>query len=447
VSIPGCSAECQATDINSKFYWQKQYVTASITAATLIYIIDERTNTTRTETKFNDLPSGITLPPHNAAGTQTATIEIETAKGRTSTMTLTYPTEHLQYPLSYNWKGTLPTVNALGDPVCSTAPPEGVNIDYSSYVTPAQPRTATIDPEDPKGYIYSLMGFGCISPADASINPNDAAPVLCPASSVCGVSAQETVQFLTATSVSRESTTPTPNNPNPNPNPNPVPQDPAPQVPGNQNPTPNQPGQNTQPTPGNAGGGGGGGGGNNGQQQQAPTPTPAPIVVGTQTFVANSQSNFVIGSQTLSQGGQIVAGGNTISLAQGGSIAVVNGATQSLRPTVGSPAAPAITVNGQTITANAGGQFVVGSSTLAVGGSAITVGGTTVRLTTDARGQTVALVNGRSSTLAPGSTGAIGDAVASGIGVQQFEGAGVHNSGAWCAAAASIAVALVWSFM
>ena len=210
VSVPGCEADCTAGDINYKWYWQKQEVTATITAATIILVVDERTNTTRTETKFNELPDGITIPPTNTAGTQTATIEVETKKGQKQIVTLTYPEQYVRYPLSYSWRGTLPTIDAMGSPICSTATSRGVFVDYSSYVTPAQPTTATADPKDPRGFIYSLLGFACADPADPSINPNDAAPLLCSSESICGVSALQTAQLLTATSVRKETSTPEP---------------------------------------------------------------------------------------------------------------------------------------------------------------------------------------------------------------------------------------------
>jgi hypothetical protein len=142
--------------------------------------------------------------------------------------------------------------------------------------------------------------------------------------------------------------------------------------------------------------------------------------------VANPESNFVIGSQTLTPGGQIIAGSNTVSLAQGGTAAVVNGTTQALRPTVAPIASPVIAINGQTITANTAGQFAVGTNTLAIGGPAITLGTgtvvTTVSLNTNTQGHTVVVVNGASSTLLSGTRDAVGDAVASGIDIEQSTG-------------------------
>jgi hypothetical protein len=418
-----CSADCTAFDIVARYYWQKQEVTATVTAATLIYIVDDRTNTTRTSTKYNTLPDGIVPPPTNTDGTHVTTFAIATAKGESSDVVLAYPTEYTEYPLEYGWFGSLPTIDAMGKSTCSFVDPEKTTqfVDYSSYATPKQTGVGTVDSDDSKGYIYSLMGYGCYGPADTTINPNDAAPSLCQALALCGVSALSTVQFLTDTSVSHESSTP-------ESTPAPAAKDtttPAQQAKQTTSPAASPAGNNNNnsPTPQKTTG-------NNNNNNPTPqkttgntTPTLAPIVIGSQTVTANSQGNFVVSGQTLSQGGQVIAGGTTVSLAQGGSIAVVNGATQSL---IVAPS-PVLTVGGSVLTANSAGQFVVDGSTVGVG-SAITVGSTTVSLTTNAAGQTVAVVNGKSSTLSAAKTGGVGDAIASGLGVQQFTGAGSRNA-------------------
>jgi hypothetical protein len=55
----------------------------------------------------------------------------------------------------------------------------------------------------------------------------------------------------------------------------------------------------------------------------APAATTPVIVIGSSTYTANSVSQFVIGSQTLTPGGIITAGVETVSLASGGSSLVV----------------------------------------------------------------------------------------------------------------------------
>jgi hypothetical protein len=61
-------------------------ITSNITVATVIYIIDERTNQTRTSTKTNTIPAGVTIPPTNAAGTHISYVTFETAPGQNSTV-------------------------------------------------------------------------------------------------------------------------------------------------------------------------------------------------------------------------------------------------------------------------------------------------------------------------------------------------------------------------
>jgi hypothetical protein len=55
----------------------------------------------------------------------------------------------------------------------------------------------------------------------------------------------------------------------------------------------------------------------------APTITTPVIVIGSSTYTANSASQFVVGGQTLTQGGVITAAGETVSLAHGGSSLVI----------------------------------------------------------------------------------------------------------------------------
>ena len=66
--------------------WNRVTITSNITVATIIYIVDERTNQTRTSTKTNTLPSGVTIPPTNAAGTHFSLVTLETAPGESATV-------------------------------------------------------------------------------------------------------------------------------------------------------------------------------------------------------------------------------------------------------------------------------------------------------------------------------------------------------------------------
>ncbi|KIW02634.1 hypothetical protein, variant [Verruconis gallopava] len=115
------------------------------------------------------------------------------------------------------------------------------------------------------------------------------------------------------------------------------------------------------------------------------------ITVGGQTFVGNQATEFSLApGATLTPGGVATIGANTVSLASNAQSIVVNGVTSQLVP--GSPPAPtAITFQGQTITENSQGAFVISGSSLVAGGQAITVGSNTVSL--NANGQTLT-VNG-----------------------------------------------------
>nr|OQO23026.1 hypothetical protein B0A51_08771 [Rachicladosporium sp. CCFEE 5018] len=131
----------------------------------------------------------------------------------------------------------------------------------------------------------------------------------------------------------------------------------------------------------------------------AGTTTPvAPIVVtiGSAVVSQNSQSQFVVGSETLTPGGAVTRGSTTISLASSATAIVVNGQTTAL-PTA-SPQAiaspPAIVLGSSTITRNSAAQLVVGSQTLSAGGPAIVASGTTISLAPSA---TAIVVNGATS--------------------------------------------------
>ncbi|KAH8717042.1 hypothetical protein GQ44DRAFT_390988 [Phaeosphaeriaceae sp. PMI808] len=137
-------------------------------------------------------------------------------------------------------------------------------------------------------------------------------------------------------------------------------------------------------------------------------PTAVPILtVGDNTVTANPDGQFVVGTATLKPGGPaITVDGSTLSLGPSGTIAVVNGITQTLAnlPLITPP--PAITVGGLIISPTLIGgttQFVLGDKTLAPG-NAITVDGTIYSLPPDDRG-TAIIVNGITSTLSRGPSG------------------------------------------
>lgn len=125
------------------------------------------------------------------------------------------------------------------------------------------------------------------------------------------------------------------------------------------------------------------------------------LTVGHSTITANSQGQFVVGTQTLQRGGpMVVVDDNTLTLGPKSKIAIWNGATQTLVTMVGQPA---VTFGGKYITANIlGGTtvFVVGDKTLGPG-SAITVDGMTYSLPSGFHGSSI-VVNGQSQRLSAG---------------------------------------------
>lgn len=87
-TVSNCAANCSVAGVAGHYYWAKQQITATLTAATVIYIVDKKKGTTRTETKYNELPAGVTPPPTNAAGTQTTSITVYPQYGVSSIMEL-----------------------------------------------------------------------------------------------------------------------------------------------------------------------------------------------------------------------------------------------------------------------------------------------------------------------------------------------------------------------
>ncbi|KAI9828861.1 MAG: hypothetical protein M1826_005965 [Phylliscum demangeonii] len=90
-------------------YWLSFPINTTITAATVVTVINTRTNATRKSTIYNDLPSGFTLPDVNADGTRVTTITTTDYFARNYTTVLAFPTIFLGYPNSYEWSGILPT--------------------------------------------------------------------------------------------------------------------------------------------------------------------------------------------------------------------------------------------------------------------------------------------------------------------------------------------------
>lgn len=149
-------------------------------------------------------------------------------------------------------------------------------------------------------------------------------------------------------------------------------------------------------------------------QQPATSQTADPVLTfETSAVTANSNSVFVIGSQTLEAGGSaIVVGEITYSLATSGSSTLViqngvtsalvapQGSTAGVGPSIASSAevhvtasalSPVITIGSSAVTQNTASEYVVVGQTLEPGGSAVEVGGTTYSLAPSA---SVIVVNG-----------------------------------------------------
>ncbi|KAG9690297.1 hypothetical protein KCU95_g9066, partial [Aureobasidium melanogenum] len=128
--------------------------------------------------------------------------------------------------------------------------------------------------------------------------------------------------------------------------------------------------------------------------QASPTSKPV-LTIGGQAYTARVGSNFVIGGATLVPGGQITVDGTTVSLADGGTAAVVNGVTKTLSQGTAA-SGNVLTVGGRTYTAGSGPNFVIGDQTL-IPGEAITFDGTSISLAPDG---TAVVVDGVTQTLA-----------------------------------------------
>lgn len=316
-----------------------------------------------------------------------------------------YPTAlGIENPV-YSWQGTLPTIDAMGKPVCSTvSSPSRATVPYQAAITPSF-TVGTKDKEDPFGYLYSLDKPVCLHPANKDINPDDAAPKLCSADGVCGAHALQTALYLTETSSSFENVpdaankpapTPTPYNPYLVPAPKPNPPDPAPAL----KPNPPYPAPAPKPNPADPA-----------PAPKPPTPVPnTPALVPAQTTPVLSQPiktpDAAAGIAALlnpgSQPAPAQVGWTPPAIPQptiGTGGANTQAANSPIAETPNSPppapapaSAPAavIVVGSNSITANPDSVFVIGGQSLSPGGAVI-VDGTSITL--DSAGQ-VAVVGG-----------------------------------------------------
>ncbi|KAF2829844.1 hypothetical protein CC86DRAFT_443940 [Ophiobolus disseminans] len=163
-----------------------------------------------------------------------------------------------------------------------------------------------------------------------------------------------------------------------------------------------------------------------------PSSLPPVLTFGSETIVANQQSQYVISGQTLLPGGPaITVSGTTMSLAPSATVIVVNGASSTIVPRFGNiwtTAAPALTFNNRVYTANRAGYITISPGTvLKPGGEAITVDGTTLSL--DHSG-TAVVVQGSTSVLQPVTT-VVTLTRSAGAGGQGGGHAGYTSGGTW----------------
>ncbi|KAL8951259.1 MAG: hypothetical protein Q9222_002761 [Ikaeria aurantiellina] len=142
----------------------------------------------------------------------------------------------------------------------------------------------------------------------------------------------------------------------------------------------------------------------------------APVLsLGGSTHTMDGSLGFVLDGQTLTKGGAITVSGSVVSLPTGGSIAIVDGATQTLAhapvTAVADTNQPVLTLGGSTYTMDRSSGFVLDGQTLNKGG-AITVSGHGVSLPSSG---SIAIVNGATQTLSHASITAVaeGDAMSS----------------------------------
>lgn len=110
----------------------------------------------------------------------------------------------------------------------------------------------------------------------------------------------------------------------------------------------------------------------------APAITLPPLTLGSQVYTPNSKSEYIIDGQTLIPGGlAITVSGTRLSLAPSATQFIIGSSTLN----IGGPfTSPPLTFDSQIYTANAAGAYIIGSQTLTPGGSAITVSGTRLSL-------------------------------------------------------------------
>lgn len=104
-----------------------------------------------------------------------------------------------------------------------------------------------------------------------------------------------------------------------------------------------------------------------------------PLTIASQTYTMDSNSQYIIASQTLTPNGKIVVSGTTISLLPSASALVIGSITRTLKPTF---ALPPLVLGSKTYRADSASRYIVNDQTLSPGGH-ITMSGTLISLASE----------------------------------------------------------------
>ncbi|KAI4173678.1 MAG: hypothetical protein LQ346_008380 [Caloplaca aetnensis] len=146
---------------------------------------------------------------------------------------------------------------------------------------------------------------------------------------------------------------------------------------------------------------------------RGPTSTPAVLTINDNPYTAMSNSDFLIGSQTLVPGGPATTvSGTPISLPLDATAVVIGDSTLPIPSPTTTPAV--LELNGQSYTQQISGSgFLIGTQTLVPGGAGITVNGTLVSLGADA---TNLVVGTQTEPLTTSSSRGLGEVIMGGFG-------------------------------
>ncbi|KAI9732116.1 MAG: hypothetical protein M1834_004212 [Cirrosporium novae-zelandiae] len=148
--------------------WTNPPYSITVTAATVLYYVNNATNSTRTVTEYASLPSGYSFIQTNSDGTQTTRVTALGTNGINFTTDITYPSRYMTYASEYSWWGQLSTTVNGSQSVCVTAVPGPLTETLKSHPAYPQETKFPTDSADPKGLRYRPFWF---APADMETTP------------------------------------------------------------------------------------------------------------------------------------------------------------------------------------------------------------------------------------------------------------------------------------